>query len=537
NPSSTALWSTGTYGTNASTISMQDDANLVLYVFKWQAGVYLAPTGGTIPYDGCRVGASLFAGQILASGACLESSSGRYMLLMQSDGNLFIYDRSAGQVTWAANTYGHPGAFASLQSDGNFVVYNPSGVGIWSSGTYGTFSERLDMGDDGRIIIYKSAWSSGTSTGNFNGPGIRHPTCDVGPGTGWTGVLGTGSCFVSPNGRYELLMQTDGNLVIYDRSVTPNAALWSTGTAITPLSPGYVLNTFYKYDLLDNLTCVEQHGNTTGSGCSPAIMAITDNQPPAADATSPWRIRRGAYDSFGRLRWSSDPESGLTSFQYNNDGVMISATDARGITINFNPSDSPIDVLHRVTKKTYSNGEPAVTYTYDVASYNSIPSSNQIGQLVHIYNGINAASTFAYDPIGRLIKQTNCLPSNCTETANQVTATYDLAGNLNTLIYPSGRKMIYDYNSAGHFTKVNFDSFNGIPVNFAYYNVPPGTGASTWGYWPTGAMRTGVFGNGVQQTLGINPRQQLNSITQATTGQTLLSKTFNLYDSATHNNG
>src|SRR6185437_9365323 len=34
NPSSTALWSTGTYGTNASLVSMQDDANLVLYIFK-----------------------------------------------------------------------------------------------------------------------------------------------------------------------------------------------------------------------------------------------------------------------------------------------------------------------------------------------------------------------------------------------------------------------------------------------------------------------------------------------------------------------
>jgi RHS repeat-associated protein len=320
-------------------------------------------------------------------------------------------------------------------------------------------------------------------------------------------------------------------------SFTSTSATFSGGVTPGSQSLASPLVTLYRYDGLGNLTCVEQHGNTTGSGCSPAVMAITDNQPPAADASSPWRIRRGAYDSLGRLRWSSDPESGLTSFQYNTDDVLISATDARGITVNFNPADSPIDALHRATKKTYSNGEPAVTYTYDVVSYNSIASSNQIGQLVHMYNGVNAASTFAYDSIGRLIKQTNCLPSNCTETANQVIAMYDLAGSLNMLLYPSGRKLLYSYNSAGHFTKVNFDSFNGTTANFPYYSVPLGTGASNWGYWPTGTMRTGVSGNGVQQTLGINPRQQLNSITQATTVHTLLSKTYGVYDSFAHNNG
>jgi len=213
-------------------------------------------------------------------------------------------------------------------------------------------------------------------------------------------------------------------------------------------------------------------------------MAIADSQPPVADASSPWRIRRWAYDSLGRFRWVNSPEEGLTAYQYNNDGTLISQTDARGVTINFSPADSPIDALHRVTKKTYSNTEPAVTYLYDVAAYGSVTSSNQIGRIVHIYNGSNAASTFAYDPMGRLLKQANCLPSNCNETANQITATYDFAGNVSTLVYPSGRKVSYSYNPAGHLLNVNFDSFNGATVNFPYYNIPPGTGPSNWGYWP-----------------------------------------------------
>ena len=97
---------------------------------------------------------------------------------------------------------------------------------------------------------------------------------------GWTGsAWDLEQCFVSPNGRFELLMQGDGNLVIYDRSVTPNKALWSSGTAISTADPGFAMRTFYSYDALGNLTCVEQHGDaTTGTGCS---------APPTSDATSP----------------------------------------------------------------------------------------------------------------------------------------------------------------------------------------------------------------------------------------------------------
>jgi hypothetical protein len=36
--------------------------------------------------------------------------------------------------------------------------------------------------------------------------------------------------------------------------------------------------TLYFYDALGNLTCVEQHGNVAGTGCSAA---------PSSDATSP----------------------------------------------------------------------------------------------------------------------------------------------------------------------------------------------------------------------------------------------------------
>src|SRR6266404_1094896 len=229
-------------------IEIQDDGNFVLYSFRWQAGVYAAPAPGPFTPQTCSIGHVLNAPQNLLGGQCITSPAGQYMLYMGRDGNFFIYDIAHNTGTWGPGTQGHPGAYASMQTDGNLVVYDVNGVALWSSGTSGTFSERLDMEDDGRIIIYKSAWSSLTSNGQFNGSQLPHPGCDVGIGTGTTGTLGSGQCFVSPNGHFELLLQSDGNMVIYDRTVTPNAALWSTDTAVSPADPGFAMRTLYTYD-------------------------------------------------------------------------------------------------------------------------------------------------------------------------------------------------------------------------------------------------------------------------------------------------
>lgn len=225
-PNSTALWSTGTAGTSAVVIRMQDDGNLVLYQEVWQAGTYRAPSVAKIAQDPCSIGSSLFTSQILAAGSCLESASGLTFAVMQAnDGNLVMYDRQLAQITWASNTIGNPGAYATLDTLGGFWVLGPAGTPLWTNNTANTFANWLHMEDDGRLILYKPVWASNTVQAPVSGT-FTHPACDVGSGTGWTGVLGTGSCFVSSNGRFELLMQADGSLVIYDNSTSPAKALW-----------------------------------------------------------------------------------------------------------------------------------------------------------------------------------------------------------------------------------------------------------------------------------------------------------------------
>lgn len=80
-------------------------------------------------------------------------SPGRsHRLVLQSDGNLVLYGPSG--VVWASG--GSDADRVVLQDDGNLVSYNASGTARWSSGSWGTNGTRLVVQDDGNLVIYSA---------------------------------------------------------------------------------------------------------------------------------------------------------------------------------------------------------------------------------------------------------------------------------------------------------------------------------------------------------------------------------------------
>lgn len=79
--------------------------------------------------DSLRPDQSLFS----ANNDTLVSNNGQYRLVMQSDGNLVLYDQN-NSALWATGTDGNPGSFLVIQDDGNVVVYKPNQP-IWATGT------------------------------------------------------------------------------------------------------------------------------------------------------------------------------------------------------------------------------------------------------------------------------------------------------------------------------------------------------------------------------------------------------------------
>src|SRR3984885_11332984 len=207
------------------------------------------------------------------------------------------------------------------------------------------------------------------------------------------------------------------------------------------------METDYVYDMLDNLLTVKQ--------CGALCSSPAPNGPIG---------RSFSYDSLSRLVTAQNPETGTICYGqwtgstcangYDPNGNLIYKTDARSVTTNYS-----YDALNRLNSKTYTNA-PAGTlsncYQYDTGT-------NQIGRLTADWtqaaacpqtaptSGYQSLRAFAYDFMGRVTSEQQCVVSFCTSAAipSQPTANctslsssvglqycYDLAGDL--LAYSNG---------------------------------------------------------------------------------------------------
>jgi len=92
-------------------------------------------------------------GQQITSGTQIASPDGKFVLQMQSDGNLVI--RAPGNIPYGdTHTAGHEGTIAVMQTDGNFVLRAPGNIPVWASGTDGHPGTVLQVQDDGGVVLY-----------------------------------------------------------------------------------------------------------------------------------------------------------------------------------------------------------------------------------------------------------------------------------------------------------------------------------------------------------------------------------------------
>lgn len=110
---------------------------------KWAGDPATLAFPDTLPVNG-----------ILRPDQGIVSPDGRALLIMQLDGNLVLYKRSAGGqiAVWESNTVGVSGAYAVMQDDGNFVVYAPDGRAVWNTATQENPGAYLVM-QDGKAVL------------------------------------------------------------------------------------------------------------------------------------------------------------------------------------------------------------------------------------------------------------------------------------------------------------------------------------------------------------------------------------------------
>lgn len=200
--SGSPLWNSGTTG-SGNALLVQDDGNVVVYSSAKKA-----------LWSSQAEAFTLYPNQGLFPGQARTSPNGDYYLIQQTDGNLVEYT-SAGKAVWTSQTSGHTGAATYLGSDGNVVVYSAGKTPLFATATEGHDSGNLVVQDDGNVVVRDSSGTPLWSTQVDGGSKL-----DAGQ---W---LSVNQYRTSPNGRYLLVEQSDGNLVLLDGK-TP---IWSSGT-------------------------------------------------------------------------------------------------------------------------------------------------------------------------------------------------------------------------------------------------------------------------------------------------------------------
>ena len=98
-----------------------------------------------------------------------------YSLIMQKDGNLVAYYNPIGHAVWATGTNGKPVTECVMQSDGNLVLYEENHHAVWASGTNGkTNTPCLRMQNDGNVVIYKNSINESPSNAVWSSKSNGH---------------------------------------------------------------------------------------------------------------------------------------------------------------------------------------------------------------------------------------------------------------------------------------------------------------------------------------------------------------------------
>jgi len=238
--------------------------------------------------------------------------------------------------------------------------------------------------------------------------------------------------------------------------------------------------TYFQYDVFNNVVHVTQ-GSQNRFYKYDSLSRLVRELQPEQTVNSSYNLS----DSLtGNSSWTSQ-------FQYNSNGLLTDAYDARG-----NHSIISYDGLNRVTNVTYSDSTPTSTYYYDSQTLPSgAPSfsrGSSAGRVVAMTYGGSSATTgtyFGYDNMGRVNVQKQVTGANTYSLAY----TYNLLGLVESETYPSGRVLNYSYDEAARLSRISDGST---------------TFANNLTYASNGSLLSETWGNGAVHSLAYNRRFQ-----------------------------
>ena len=223
--------------------------------------------------------------------------------------------------------------------------------------------------------------------------------------------------------------------------------------------------TTYSYNALDKLTTVVQQSQT----------------------------RSFIYDSLGRLTQAVIPEhNGSTFYTYDANSNLFTKTDPRGVTTQFT-----YDEINRLRIRNYSDSTPDVTYNYDSPSV-----LYSRGKLTSVVTSVSSFTYDEYDALGRIKRSAQSIDGQ----NYAFSYSYNLAGNLTSETYPSGRIITTSHDETGRISNVTGQKPGEQAKNYV----------SQISYTAHDLVKQMLLGNGLWEHTDSNDRLQLKEIALGT---------------------
>jgi RHS repeat-associated protein len=189
-------------------------------------------------------------------------------------------------------------------------------------------------------------------------------------------------------------------------------------------APTYINSTVYHYD---------------GAG---HLIDVTD---PLSNKTSL------TYDLAGRKLTMDDRDMGFWTYTYDSAGSLATQTDAKGVVTTI-----AHDAAERPTSKTYSSGDPTVSFLYDtypsggttgVCPTSLTAPTTAVGRLTRMA-GTNGAELPCYDVRGRVLKTRKIVDGK----AYDIGRTFDPLGQVTQMTYPDSDVVTFNEAPQGNIT-------------------------------------------------------------------------------------
>ena len=382
-------------------------------------------------------------------------------------------------------------------------------------GTYSTIDKEYD--DLGRVKRVSNPYLAALN-------GTRPPSPDT---RAWTATgydpLGRMLTVTTPdgaqvktdyNGEHALLTDQAGNQHINKLDelgrlidvweIVPSTSTDANAEGVTfpnhaEVTKGY--HTSYKYDVLNNLRKVQQ-GAQQRFFLYDSLSRMLALKLPEQEVNASISFNDPVT---GNTQWSM-------SYDYDSKGNLRHMTDPRGVltTINYDAHD-------RITSRAYSNDPsqtPTVSFRYDgVGAANGVQFSKGMLTAVSTSGGFVSSCTYdAFDAMGRVRQSTETIESNPPFVMHYA---YDLAGNMISQTYPSGRVVITEMDDAGRVAGIRKQSSNDYYVGGA---PSAAVGSRSIQYAADGSIKSLGLGNGLWETTDYSDlRMQVKSFKLGTT--------------------